>query len=156
VSDQQPGSGPSAADGAVADEHLATAGPDPAADEHLVTARPDPTTRDRLIAARADAVELIAALARDHASIVEATASTATDDEHDPEGPTIAYERERTAALLRQARNTLADLDRAAARLSDGRYGICAACRQPIPAARLAARPAASTCVTCATADRPS
>jgi RNA polymerase-binding transcription factor DksA len=143
VSDQEPGAGLTAAGHATAREQL-------------VTPRPDQAARDRLIAARADAVKLIAALARDHAGIVEAATSTATDDEHDPEGPTIAFERERTAALLRQVRNTLADLDRAAARLSDGSYGICEACHQPIGAARLAARPAASTCVTCAARRRPS
>lgn len=35
-------------------------------------------------------------------------------------------------------------------RLEAGTYGLCAACGQPIPAARLAALPAATTCVACA------
>ena len=41
------------------------------------------------------------------ASIVEASELTATDDEHDPEGATIAYERAQAIALLRQAREDL-------------------------------------------------
>lgn len=106
--------------------------------------------RDRVIAGRASAAALIAALARDQAGIIEAAESTATDDEHDPEGPTIAFERERTAALLGHAHRRLADLDGAAARLSDGSYGICELCRGQIGGARLAARPAASCCISCA------
>jgi len=105
--------------------------------------------RDRLIAARASAEALIAALARDHADIIQATASTATDDEHDPEGTTIAFERERTAALLTGAQHRLAELDHALDRLNDGGYGICVVCQRPIAAARLAARPTATTCITC-------
>jgi len=105
---------------------------------------------DRLIAARASAAALIAALARDHADIVQATASTATDDEHDPEGATIAFERERTAASLTGARHRLAELDQALDRLAEGGYGICVVCRRPIAAARLAARPTATTCIVCA------
>ena len=38
------------------------------------------------------------------AAIVEGSELTSTDDEHDPEGATIAYERTQAIALLRQAR----------------------------------------------------
>ena len=38
------------------------------------------------------------------ATIVEGSELTSTDDEHDPEGATIAYERAQAIALLRQAR----------------------------------------------------
>ena len=34
-------------------------------------------------------------------------------------------------------------------RIEDGRYGVCAACGQPIGAARLAAVPTAVTCLQC-------
>ena len=113
------------------------------------------TAGDQLAAERASAAALIAALARDHAGLIEATESTATDDEHDPEGHTIAFERERAAALLGAARSRLANLDRALARLSDSSYGICASCHGPIGAARLAARPAASCCIGCAASQPP-
>ncbi|MFI0350201.1 TraR/DksA family transcriptional regulator [Actinomadura sp. 9N407] len=75
---------------------------------------------------------------------------TGVDDEHDPEGATIAFERSRVESALHQARGHLADLDRAVERLRDGTYGTCERCGGPIAAARLVARPAARTCITCA------
>jgi RNA polymerase-binding transcription factor DksA len=74
----------------------------------------------------------------------------ADDDEHDPEGQTIAFERQQVAALLRDARAHLRDLDRAVAHVGAGTYGSCVTCGGPIHPARLAARPATETCVTCA------
>ena len=50
----------------------------------------------------------IASLEAVVATIVEGSELVSTDDEHDPEGATIAYERAQASALLRQAR---ADLD---------------------------------------------
>ena len=82
--------------------------------------------------------------------IVEATNDVATDDEHDPEGHTIAWERQQIAALLDEARTMLADLDAAEQRLDDGRYGTCAVCGLQIAHERLDALPATSTCVDCA------
>jgi RNA polymerase-binding transcription factor len=106
--------------------------------------------RAALAAGRAAALERIAALDRDFAGIVAAAAGANTDDEHDPEGATIAFERAQLAALAAQAREHLAELDGALARLDRGRYGLCEACGTPIAPARLAARPAARTCITCA------
>ena len=74
----------------------------------------------------------------------------ADDDEHDPEGQTIAFERQQVAALLRGALAHLCDLDRAVARIAAGTYGSCVGCGGPIHPERLAARPATGTCVTCA------
>jgi RNA polymerase-binding transcription factor DksA len=96
----------------------------------------------------------IVALARDLGDIIEASTSVATDDEHDPEGATIAFERAQVAALLSLARERLADLDRALERLGEGTYGACEGCGQPIAAERLAARPAARTCIVCASTRR--
>lgn len=103
-----------------------------------------------LRAERARVLERIAALTRDWDGIVEASSQVGVDDEHDPEGATIAFERSQVEALLSQARGRLADLDRAAGRLRDGTYGTCERCGGPIAAERLAARPAARTCITCA------
>ncbi|MGL5815999.1 MAG: TraR/DksA family transcriptional regulator [Phycicoccus sp.] len=72
------------------------------------------------------------------------------DDEHDPEGQTIAYERSQLSALIGSAQRRLVELDAAAARLADGTWGRCETCAEPIPAARLDARPTARTCVRCA------
>lgn len=110
------------------------------------------TREDLLAAARDDAAARAAALARDLADIVASARDTSTDDEHDPEGATIAFERAQVSALLDQARDDLADLDDALARLRDGRYGTCERCGGEIAAERLDARPAARTCIRCATA----
>ncbi|MDX6393474.1 MAG: DnaK suppressor protein [Streptosporangiaceae bacterium] len=99
---------------------------------------------------RASSVQRIAALTREFNGIVESAALGATDDEHDPEGATIAFERAQTASLLEQARARLADLDQAIRRIEAGTYGRCEDCGQPITADRLAARPAARTCIGCA------
>jgi hypothetical protein len=55
----------------------------------------------------------IASLEAVFAAIVEASELISTDDEHDAEGPTVAYERAQATALLRQVR---ADLDTLAIR----------------------------------------
>jgi DnaK suppressor protein len=103
-----------------------------------------------LAAERAGTMQRLAELEREFAGIVEAAASANTDDEHDPEGATIAFERQHTAALLDQARQHLAQIDAAMHRLADGSYGTCENCGEPIGAARLAARPVAATCINCA------
>jgi DnaK suppressor protein len=103
-----------------------------------------------LAAERIRAIEQIALLTADLNEIINASRSVATDDEHDPEGATIAFERAQVAAILDQARGRLADLDRAIVRLREGTYGRCEVCGQPIAPERLAARPAARTCIVCA------
>ncbi|MFE9313314.1 TraR/DksA family transcriptional regulator [Streptomyces sp. NPDC006706] len=106
--------------------------------------------RKLLAAERAGTSVQIAALSRDFDGIVEANALVATDDEHDPEGSSTAFERAHVAAMLAQARDHLADLDRALERLEVGDYGRCEGCGEPIPTQRLEVRPAARTCVRCA------
>jgi RNA polymerase-binding protein DksA len=83
-------------------------------------------------------------------AIVEAARDVATDDEHDPEGATIAYERAQTTALVEQVRSHLAALDAAVRQLDEGSYGRCVSCGGEIGAERLEARPSATTCITCA------
>ncbi|MFE2289709.1 TraR/DksA family transcriptional regulator [Streptomyces sp. NPDC059452] len=109
--------------------------------------------RERLVAERVGTAEQMAALSRDFEAIVEANALVAVDDEHDPEGASTAFERAHVVALLARAREHLAELDLAVERLETGDYGCCEACGEPIPAARLEVRPAATTCVGCATGD---
>lgn len=110
------------------------------------------SARELLTAERAAAAAAISALTRDFDGIVDAAYAVATDDEHDPDGATIAFERAQVAALLERARGRLADVELALARIADGSYGACQRCGQPISAGRLAARPAASTCIRCAAA----
>ncbi len=83
-------------------------------------------------------------------SIVSARQDSNSDDEHDPEGATLAFERSQSDALLRQAQRRLVDIVAARARLEAGTFGSCRACGAKIAQARLVARPYASTCITCA------
>jgi DnaK suppressor protein len=106
--------------------------------------------RELLLAERARAGQRVAALEREFTGLAEAASAGGTDDEHDPEGATLAFERQHTAALLAQAREQVAAVDAALERLAAGRYGKCGRCGQPIGEDRLAARPAALTCVRCA------
>lgn len=103
-----------------------------------------------LAAERAAALDRLAGLERERAAIIEASGSAGTDDEHDPEGATIAFERQHVAALAAQARAHLAQIDAAMRRLAEGSYGRCERCGQPIGAARLAARPVTTLCIGCA------
>ena len=110
------------------------------------------TTRELLLAEQVRARERVAALAREFAGLSEAASSAGTDDEHDPEGATLAFERQHTAALLEAAREQVAAVDAALQRLEAGRYGVCDRCEQPIGFDRLAARPTAAICIRCAAA----
>jgi DnaK suppressor protein len=106
--------------------------------------------RELLTAERDRARQRVAALEREFAGLAEAASAGGTDDEHDPEGATLAFERQHSAALLEQAREQVAAVDAALARLEAGDYGVCERCGQPIGDDRLAARPVARTCVRCA------
>jgi DnaK suppressor protein len=103
-----------------------------------------------LEAARDRVVRRIAELTETFDEIVESSDTANLDDEHDPEGATVAFERTQVATLLDRARAQLGELDAARERLRTGRYGVCECCKQPIPAARLEAQPAARRCVGCA------
>lgn len=89
----------------------------------------------------------IAALSTELDDIVAATADANVDDEHDPEGSTIAFERARVSTLLAQGRAHLGELELAHRRFEDGTYGTCEHCGSAIPPERLRARPVARTCI---------
>lgn len=94
--------------------------------------------------------EQLTRLNAQHADLVAAAAGASADDEHDPEGTTLAWDREQVAALQRQAEADVAELAAARARIAAGTYGVCEVCGRPIAAERLAARPTARACITCA------
>ncbi len=94
----------------------------------------------------------LALLEHQLADMMAASESSNADDEHDPEGATIAFERAQLTALLRQAGRSGQDLQLAVFRLAQGTYGRCERCGGPIGAKRLAARPAATACISCASA----
>ena len=85
----------------------------------------------------------------DFQGIVAASQDSNADDEHDPEGATIAFERSQVDALVRQAEARLVEIEKALDRLAAGSYGLCERCGRRIPEERLQARPTARTCVTC-------
>ena len=105
--------------------------------------------RMRLEERMRDARALEATLERERSAMVEASRASNADDEHDPEGATIAFERAQLDATIVEVHRQRVDLDAALARLDDGTYGICIVCGLSIPAARLEARPSATTHVTC-------
>lgn len=109
----------------------------------------------RLIEAERDQARArLRAFTDEHTGIVESSIDANSDDEHDPEGATIAFERARVGALRADTAAYLDALHRALARLDAGAYGVCAECGADISPERLEARPATETCVACAAAPR--
>jgi RNA polymerase-binding transcription factor DksA len=106
--------------------------------------------RRRLEREREQALARLADLTGDHEAIVAASLDTNADDEHDPEGATIAFERSQIGALVRQVRHHLAEVDAALSRLDAGTYAVCERCGEPIGPERLEALPAARLCIRCA------
>lgn len=106
--------------------------------------------RQLLADGRAETLRRLASLTDDYESFVAASRDTNADDEHDPEGSTIAFERSQVGSLVRQARRHLAEIDAALARVDDGTYGTCEVCGGPIGEGRLEARPVARACIGCA------
>jgi RNA polymerase-binding transcription factor DksA len=62
----------------------------------------------------------------------------------------VTAERGEAEALGASLRDTLDDVERALAKLTDGIYGTCEDCGQPIDPLRLEAKPAARYCINCA------
>jgi DnaK suppressor protein len=111
---------------------------------------PDEVAVSRIAWARAGAEARAAALAVQVEGLAEQQALTTHDDEHDPEGVTVGFERAQLLGLLAGSRAEISALDRATSRLRAGTYGRCVSCGSEIPDARLEALPAAETCVNCA------
>jgi DnaK suppressor protein len=107
------------------------------------------STREELLRLRAGTGAEVTSMEGDLAALFEASRSSNADDEHDPEGTTIAFERAQLSAVLAAARRRIAELDDALARLDAGSYGVCEVCGQAIPVERMQARPAARSCVGC-------
>jgi DnaK suppressor protein len=111
---------------------------------------------ERLGVERQATVARIEEMTVDFDGIVASSVNANIDDEHDPEGPTVAFERAQVLALLTQARAHLDELDVALERLAAGKYSVCERCGGEISSERLAARPATHTCFECAASSGPS
>jgi DnaK suppressor protein len=106
--------------------------------------------RDELLRLRASAEAQATTLAQDLEALFTASRDSNADDEHDPEGATIGFERAQLTALLAAARKRIAEIDDALRRVDDATYGICERCGRPIGDERLAVRPFARRCIACA------
>nr|WP_248964883.1 TraR/DksA C4-type zinc finger protein [Sphaerisporangium perillae] len=92
--------------------------------------------------------ELNAEVARAESQIASGDISdSAGDDQADAGAKT--YEREREIALTLNARDLVAQNERAIARIDAGTYGVCESCHKPIGKERLQAFPRATLCVSC-------
>jgi len=106
--------------------------------------------REAIEIERSRVSEQISSLQQTFDGIVDGTELTSNDDEHDPEGTTIAYERAQVLALLTQARDDLVALDTALERVDAGTVETCQECGGPIAFERLLALPGVRTCIECA------
>ena len=102
---------------------------------------------DDLAAERTATQARIAALEAQVAGIVETASASSGDDEHDPEGQTIAYDRAQAAGAARARAGRPRGGRRGVRAARAGTYGVCEVCGRPIPGERLEARPAARRCV---------
>lgn len=70
-------------------------------------------------------------------------------DDESGEGGTANIDRERDLALSAQARLAVDEIDHAMVKITNGTYGPCENCGQPILKARLKALPQARLCIAC-------
>ena len=110
---------------------------------------PGTDPRAALLEERRRALGRLADLTGDYSGIVEASQDSNADDEHDPEGSTIAFERSQVGSLVQRTRAYVDEVDAALRRLDDAAYGTCERCGRQIPEERLEARPVARTHVAC-------
>ncbi|MEQ1699489.1 MAG: TraR/DksA C4-type zinc finger protein [Ilumatobacteraceae bacterium] len=120
------------------------------ADSPMLTSRDRRALRSHVLAAL-DQLDLqIVMLTSAFDDIVEAAVQSNVDDEHDPEGTTIAFERQQVAALLRQAKEDREAMLLARDRVEEPGYGVCEYCKGFIGVERLLALPSATRCIRCA------
>ena len=62
----------------------------------------------------------------------------------------VTAERGEAETLALQLRDALAEVEHALDKMAEGTYGQCESCGEPIAQARLEAKPAARTCINCA------
>jgi DnaK suppressor protein len=71
-------------------------------------------------------------------------------DDNFADSAAATAERSEILAFVDKARERLAAVDMAIARMDEGTYGVCVDCGAQIPEARLEARPLSIRCVQCA------
>jgi DnaK suppressor protein len=94
--------------------------------------------------------ELRSEIAKAETEIAERMGDAVADAGDDPaDAGAKTYAREHELALTHNAKELLSQNERALARISDGSYGVCESCGEPIGKARLQAFPRATLCVKC-------
>jgi DnaK suppressor protein len=73
-------------------------------------------------------------------------------DDNFADSAAATAERSEILAFIDSARDRLADVEAALAKMDEGTYGICEVCGKEISEARLEARPLSVRCVECAAA----
>lgn len=110
------------------------------------------TQRRELVARRES---YLADVERSTAAALDLMESDDTQDMADEdgfgEGDTLSVERDRLLVVAGDAQAKVVEIDAALGRVDAGTYGVCEACGQPIPQARLEALPEATLCVGCKT-----
>jgi DnaK suppressor protein len=125
--------------------------------QHQQAAQDDARTahfRALLESEAVSATSLLVSLGHDIDTIADARKDSSTDDEHDPEGSTLAFERSQAQALLATSTERLAEVAAAIRRIDESAFGICANCGRPISEGRLEARPWTTLCIECASLPR--
>ena len=89
-------------------------------------------------------------IARAESDIADRLTDSVIDAGDDPaDAGAKTFQREHDLALTHNARELLAQNERAVARIAAGTYGVCESCGEPIGKARLQAFPRATLCVQC-------
>lgn len=103
--------------------------------------------RDLLLTVEAETLAEIEELEAGISALVDAAQNSNHDDEHDPEGVTIAFERSQSDALRSASTQRLAEVRAALERIENGTYGDCEVCGNSVGWERLTVRPFARTCI---------
>lgn len=106
--------------------------------------------RSALAAEREDLRRQLDTAAGELHAVRAARGESSADDEHDPDGSTLASDWSRISGLARALDERQSGVERALERIESGTYGLCARCGRPIGSARLDARPDADLCIECA------
>ena len=106
--------------------------------------------RSRIHIERRRVQSLVDSLTASFADLTEAAEASPPDDEHDPEGHTIAFERSQLTGRRDEYLRVISELAAAEIRLDDARSALCERCSQPIPHERRLAIPTTTLCVDCA------